>query len=149
MFRKLTWWTLLTLAGCGGADVGVSVNLTLERSIYGDNDLLTIYALGPEYAKSTISCSQPPAAPIDRQAEMVLDSIPLVLGGVNPLTGTKQFKLDEIEAGTNRMFLADVVDDVTATVRHGIGCVAGVTIEKDKDTPVALTIVSCPGVPGC
>lgn len=149
MLRRLTWCVALMLAGCGGADVGVSVNLTLERSIYGDGDLLTIFALAPEYAPSTISCSQPPAAQIDRQAEMVLASAPLVLGGVNPLTGTKQFKLDEIEAGSNRMFLADVVDNVTPTVRHGIGCVAGVTIEKDKDAAVALTIVSCPGVPGC
>ena len=149
MLRRQMWWTLLMLAGCGGADVGVHVNLTLERSLYGANDLLTIYALGPEYAKTSISCSQPPAAPIDRQSEMVLDSIPLVLGGVNPLSGTKEFKLDEIEAGTNRMFLADVVDDVTATVRHGIGCVADVKIEKDKGAAVSLTILSCPGVPGC
>ncbi|MBN2358691.1 MAG: hypothetical protein JXR83_04515 [Deltaproteobacteria bacterium] len=149
MSRRLLWLAMLVLGGCGGADVGVRVELALERSIGGDGDLLTVYALGPEYAKTAVSCSQPPAAQIDREAEMVLASAIMVLGGANPLTGTKEFSLDDIEAGTDRILLADVVDSATPTVRHGIGCVDGVTIERDKNTVVPLVIQACPGQPGC
>lgn len=126
------------LTSCA-APVSVRANLTLELPAFGASDVLKLYAIDPLLDDNTaVNCAglQNEQPALDDPAVQILAETSARASDLE--SGALDLTLDEIPAGEDRIFAAEVRD--SAGLRKGFGCTQGVSIQANTQAEVSLTV---------